>query len=414
MRRKILVVEATDTVRAIAETVLRQNGYEVIAVSEPDRAQEVLEFSRPDLVVISADVRAANGLPYYEKVRQDAVSATIPMLLFEPADKSALDFPEEVIIPQPFDPRDFLARVGVFIGQGDAKPAAASADNPLSSSPVDDEFLDAALGLDRIDVTESEVMDNTVIRAKKVAVGSGNNSTGLSSESQGNDSLSDSSKVESLMIQDDTSQIRHKKQVKRAQPKIEGTGKLEILDDQFGMNEAEIAFDEPEDQVHDYDWFVQSMQTDKEAPAKPTSPPVEKPRHDEVDTLTFDEPSAAVDPITPPPSQPAQPQAGDQQGAGVEKFIDEFKKEIEQLRDGETDSLEMAVRRSASETHSGDDIAWDEELEDITPRQLRLFTQAFAEELGHKIAQMVIEKIDADKLLHLLKTEILKRRDQSS
>ncbi len=414
MRRKILVVEATDTVRAIAETVLRQNGYEVIAVSEPDRAQEVLEFSRPDMVVISADIRAANGLPYYEKVRQDAVSATIPMLLFEPADKSPLDFPEEVIIPQPFDPKDFLARVGVFIGQGDEKPATASADNPLSSSPVDDEFLDAALGLDRIDVTESEVMDNTVIGGKKAAAATAHKSTGLSSESQTIDSLSDSSKVESLMIQDDNSQIRHKKPVKKPEPIIEGSGKLEILDDQFGMNEAEVSLDEPEGQVHDYDWFVQSMQTDKEAPAAPTPPPAETASPSGPDILTFDDPSAAVDPITPPPSQPVQPKTGEPQGAGVEKFIDEFKKEIEQLRDGEAESLEMAASRSAQQAHSGDDVAWDEELESITPKQLRLFTQAFAEELGHKIAQMVIEKIDTDKLLHLLKAEILKRRDQSS
>ena len=43
MHKRILIIEAADAVRGIAENVLRQNGYEVISVSDAEKALEVLQ-----------------------------------------------------------------------------------------------------------------------------------------------------------------------------------------------------------------------------------------------------------------------------------------------------------------------------------------------------------------------------------
>ena len=83
MHRKILVVEQADTMRTVAETVLRQNGYEVIAVSAADKAREVLELSRPDLIIVGADIQTPDGAPFYERLQLDDNTRAIPMLLFE-------------------------------------------------------------------------------------------------------------------------------------------------------------------------------------------------------------------------------------------------------------------------------------------------------------------------------------------
>jgi CheY-like chemotaxis protein len=406
MRRKVLIVEQTDTTRSVAEAVLRQNGYEVISVAEADRAEEVLEFARPDLLVVSADVQARDRGPFYEKLRQSASTASIPMLLFEPVDRSPLDYPDEVIIRRPFDPRDFLAKVSVFMGQADSREPAKA--NPLKASAVDDEFLDAALGLDRLVVTDSEVMDSTgAVRMPKVG-GQSVQSVGLGGQPNGDD-LSQSAKIESLMIHEDASQIAHKPAAKKGPAPVEGTGKLEILADQYGMADPNALTGQVEGQAHDYDWFINAMRTD-DSPAGATpqqSVSSSRDSRSESGKLSISEPSAAVDPVTPGPGQGTKrPVVGT---AGVEKFIDEFKREIEQLRADESDVVhESAPKRTDAKTEGG--LSWDETLERLTAEQAAAFTREFAAELGRRVAEMVVAKIDSDKLLRMIKNEILTRR----
>ena len=63
MRKRVLIVEGADAVRGVAESVLRQNGYEVIAVSSGEKAKEVLQYARPDLIVLGAgSTRSSGGL----------------------------------------------------------------------------------------------------------------------------------------------------------------------------------------------------------------------------------------------------------------------------------------------------------------------------------------------------------------
>jgi len=400
MRRKVLIVEQTDTTRSVAEAVLRQNGYEVISVAEADRAEEVLEFARPDLLVVSADIQSRDRGPFYEKLRQSASTAAIPMLLFEPVDRSALDFPDEVIVRRPFDPRDFLAKVSVFMGQ--VEPREPGKANPLKASSVDDEFLDAALGLDRLDVTDSEVMDQTTgVKVPKAGAQSVQ-SVGLGGQPHPDDH-SQSAKIESLMIHEDVSQIMHKSAVGKPTAPVEGTGKLEILADQYGLADPSALTEQSEARAHDYDWFVNAMRSDE--PPAGAAPATRDPRS-ESGKLVFSEPSSAVDPVTPGPAPRSQQPAGT---SGVEKFIDEFKREIEQLRADESDEF-PTVSSSKSHAKPGGDSSWDETLERLTPEQAAVFTREFAAELGRRVAEMVVAKIDADKLLRMIKHEILARR----
>jgi len=390
MRRKVLIAEQTDTLRSIAETVLRQNGYDVIAVTAAEKAREVLELSQPDLIIVGADLAAPDGTPYHERIRQDQRTSGIPVLLFEPAGQSDAVYPDEVMIPRPFDPRDFLNKVSVFLGGQETtdQPAPAKPD----ASVVDDEFLDAALGLDRLDVTDSEVMDNTVVGRRPQGGTGAEKLIGLDTGPIEETDVGNST-VESLIIDEGSSQIKHRKMGRKAPPAA-GTGKIEILTDQFGLTDSGSAAKD-ENAVHDYDWFVDAIKNDAD-PANPAA-------HSDSGSLSITDPSVAVDPVT----------SGPVPTAGVEHFIDEFKKEMEQVRSNEEEQpLPEAPLQTPGEL--GDELAWEETLEKIGPAQIDLFIKEFAQDVGRKVAEIMTARIDPDKLLRLIKSEILERQKKSS
>ncbi len=414
MRRKILIVESADTMRTVAETILRQNGYEVIAVANADQAAEVLELTRPDLIVVAADMRTSDEKLYYEKLQDEPATTSVPFLLFEPLDKSSLDFPAEAVIPRPFEPKDFVNRVDVFAGKGEAAPKPA-AKMPLNGSAVDDEFLDAALGLDGtsdgIHVTGSEEMDKTTGVKLRTQVKAEEKMIGMGEEGEPVAELSDSKRVESLVIEDDVSQISHRPPKPKPKP-MEGSGKLEILNDQYGLSKPDEPTADDSDQVHDYDWFINSIAQDSvPGQAKPS----EADGSSDAGELTFTDPSAAVDPVTPNPvsTKPVSGSGEKPANAGVEKFIDEFKKEIEQLRSTEHDDLSVSSPPvSASQPKA--DLTWEDTLEKVGPQEVNQFAGEFARELGRAVAEKIVAKIDADKLLALIKAELFERRRKES
>lgn len=401
MRHKILIAEQTDTLRSIAETVLRQNGYDVIAVTAAEKAREVLGLSQPDLIIVGADLVTPDGTPYFERIRQDARTNSIPVLLFEPAGQSDAVFPDEVIISRPFDPRDFLHKVSVFLG--DKKSANPTAPAEAANSVVDDKFLDAALGLDRIDVTDSEVMNNTTIGPNTQPSSGSEKLIGLDTGPI-DDADFGHSTVESLIIDEDSSQIKHRK-MGRTEPPAAGTGKIEILTDQFGMVSSSPSGDggDSEGDVHDYDWFVDAMNTEGD--------PDGKPAHADSGSISITDPSAAVDPITPSPV--TSPASNSTPSVGVEHFIDEFKKEMEQVRSEEVSEPVQTDRVKAPDAVV-DEMAWEETLEKIGPTQIDIFIKEFAREVGQKVAEMMASRIDPDKLLRMIKSEIIERQEKSS
>ena len=143
-------------------------------------------------------------------------------------------------------------------------------------------------------------------------------------------------------------------------------------------------------------------------------------KHDDIDELTFTENSANVDPITPGPSHsagagkssgPMSPSA--RQTAGVDKFIDEFKKEIEKIR---ADDQEVAVEdeRGTQVATEEQDLVWEEKVEKITPEHMEIFTREFVSQLAEKLAEQIAAKIDSDKLLEMIKSEIMGRSSKKS
>ncbi len=413
MRKRVLVAESADAVRQVVESVLRQNGYDVIAVSTAGKAAEVLQFSRPDLIVTGGDLTDEGHRPFYEIVQSDPKTSSLPLLVIEPADKSSVSLPPEVVITRPIDPKDFIQRVGIFLGQATNAPRTATV-NPTHAAPKDDSFLDAALGLDRIDVTSSEDMDRTgALKLPKSKNASGK-VTAYEGTGDG-DTMSDSHKVESLIIHDESTDIRPQDTRPPQKTETPGTGKIEIMPDQYGISDPEAFHQRPERQTHDYDWFVNAMRDEvasvesKAATATPTGGTKSLSPVTDSQKLHVTETASIIDPITSAVTSRAStpPGAGGKrsQTEGVEKFIDEFKREIELLRAREPETSDMPATSSTQAPTGG--MTWEEEIEALTADQVRLFTREFSARLAERVAERIVAKIDPDKLLLLIKDEIV-------
>ncbi|MEW5795386.1 MAG: hypothetical protein AB1772_03400 [Candidatus Zixiibacteriota bacterium] len=395
MARKILIAEQADTTRTVAETVLRQSGYDVIAVIAAQKAREVLELSRPDLIIMGADLMAPDGTPYYERVRQDCQDRLVPVLLFEPADRTGFaPSSDHVVIPRPFDPQDLLNKVTAALSRGDE----AAVGGPLAGTEIDDSFLDAALGLDDIAVTSSEVLDKTSLGARGQAA-SAEKLIGLDGQSD-QAGETGGTRVESLVL--DTNSSRIVRQVPGRKAPMDGTGKLEILSDQYGLKEP-LPSGQEERAVHDYDWFIDSMRKDADPAVALTPNPVDSGK------LKLSDHAAAIDPRTP---GPGTHRAATPSPAGVEKFIDEFKKEMRQLHETESESLVPDVRTIGPD-RVAEPVGWEEKLETLAPTELDQFTREFARELGRRVAEIIAAKIDSEKLMRLVKAEIVQRHRKS-
>ena len=419
MHKRVLVAETADTTRSVAESVLRQNGFEVISVMSAEKALEVLQFTTPDVLIIGGELKGPDGRPFYERIQDNPKTSSLPLLLFDSADSEGLPFPDEVIIPRPFDPKDFIQRVMVFSGQ--VRDTRRPKTSPLDAATIEDEFLDSALGIDHLDVTDSEVMDRTQMTGRSKAKGVVEKMVGMDHYVEHDETLSESQRVESLMIRDEDTRTGPAKPAPGPARKS-GTGKIEILNDQFGISDPASVQAEQADSDHDYDWFVDSMRNEA-APEKAAAPKKGQPSADSHD-LALESNSVSVDPVTPPPKTAAAKAAAPakeesaagmvkKNTAGVEKFIDEFREEMERIR-SDVEPEMVAVKPDAPSKPSGDDTArtWEERLENITPEHVALFSKQLAAELGKSLAEKLIEKIDSEKLIRLIAAELAARVKQ--
>ena len=119
------------------------------------------------------------------------------------------------------------------------------------------------------------------------------------------------------------------------------------------------------------------------------------------------EPQGTPNEGTPPATPEASAQPAQQKSPGPDKFIDEFKKEMDKIRSDEPESVTINDGDKAAEDRGS--LSWQDSLEKMTPEQIGVFTRQFVRELADRVAQLIAAKVDEDKLLALLKKEIISR-----
>lgn len=409
MHKRVLLIEESDTIRGVAESLLRQNGFEVLSMKSGEKALEVLNLTKPDVIVVASDMKYKGNTLMYKQLQINPNAAELNILVMADENELEIAHPTEKTINKPFDPKEFIGMVSDLSGAlVKTDQITKDPSNPLSVSQVEDEFLDAALGLDGFEVTDSEVMGNktTKIQTRKksgekmIGYEHLDDTTGISTES---------GKVESLMIRDEDADISQENEKKKKQEEKSGGG-LDILDDQFGLVDLNSTESQhPADfGDHDYNWFLNELQNDAmKGDGKDDNSGKEDLSQSQ--KLAFEDNASIVDPV--PRKTQSSENAESKKSAGVDDFINEFKKEVEKFNIEETESI--TINESTPKEKPTSSLNWQDSIESISQEQIDLFKKEFIDDLSEKISIKIADKIDSVKLLALLKQEIIERAKKS-
>lgn len=132
--KKIVVAEGSPTIKSVADSLLRQCGYDVICTSDGLQAWEIIRSEKPDLVLSGLGLSGMNGLELCRQMAKDVSTGGIPFVLLLGAKDPIRE--DEINsagirgkIRKPFSPKDLLEVVNKLAGPSDLafhKPDNAS------------------------------------------------------------------------------------------------------------------------------------------------------------------------------------------------------------------------------------------------------------------------------------------------
>lgn len=389
-RKQILLVETDEQVRIAVESALRQDGFEVVSVDSAGRAEGILSVSSFDAALIGSGIQDDNGL-YAVSWFGSEERAQTPFAILCQQEVVIPELPEEMVIRYPFPPEVIQNRVRELLGeQTAAAPAAqqvpAGGDETLfGGSDLGEDFLDQALGLDQLEVNESETMN----AGETTQTGQKTTSESL------------------IGYEADVTSISS------TQHAVTGTGEISIeltkktlSDSQKGappQEEVELATDHgqtsppatPAAQQHDYNWFISEMQGD---PSKAKGAPV-------------------LPAAQPPAAQPPQKKSPKKQSAA--EFTKMVKKDISRTTKAavgagaKTKTRSPATARTAAQTvpQPVDEgvFDWhDAPAESAEGSVAAVFSREMAEAVAKEVADRLLKQLNSDKFTKLVETEIKK------
>ena len=235
--KKIIVAEGSPTIKSVADSVLRQNGYDVVCTSDGLQAWEVISSEKPDLVLSGLGLSGISGLELCRMISKDTITGGVPtVLMIGPKDPVS---DAEIIasgargkLRKPFSPKELLDIVGKLTGIPSESPKPANNNEPPT------------------DLTKFSAQVSSTQHLKEKSVGMKLDWLDL------NDSAPSIRKVVSLDINSDE------------QP-------LVIEEDQYGLSRehshgtAESGLKDKDD----YDWFIGEMKRESENKAAGKLPP---------------------------------------------------------------------------------------------------------------------------------------------
>jgi len=128
--KKIVVAESSPTIKSVADTLLRQNGYDVVCTSDGLQAWEVISSGKPDLVLTGLNLSGMSGLELCRQMAGDGLSGGIPVVVMiggrdKVSEEELSTSGIKAKMKKPFSPRDLLNMVSKLIGKGEKtnKPA---------------------------------------------------------------------------------------------------------------------------------------------------------------------------------------------------------------------------------------------------------------------------------------------------
>ena len=113
---KIVIAEASPTIRSVADSLLRQNGYNVICASDGLQAWEIIQAEKPDLILAGLGLTSLSGLDLCKQVAKEQITGGIPVVILVGAKDPISN--EDIFscgargqLKKPFSPKELLELV---------------------------------------------------------------------------------------------------------------------------------------------------------------------------------------------------------------------------------------------------------------------------------------------------------------
>ena len=126
---KILVADDDRTLLEALTMILKDKGYDVVAVPDGQGLLQLIEKEQPDLLMLDIMMPKVDGLQLLQEVRSDERYRDLPVLMIssmapEEATVRSLGLGASDFIAKPFRVRELTARVEAQLRQGEAMQAA--------------------------------------------------------------------------------------------------------------------------------------------------------------------------------------------------------------------------------------------------------------------------------------------------
>jgi two-component system response regulator ResD len=117
----VLVVDDEEIVRAVLTRYLEREGFLVDVAADGEAAVDLVERSRPDIVVLDLMLPRLDGLEVFRRIRNDR---NIPILMLtaksEEVDRIVgLELGADDYVTKPFSPREVVARIRAVLRRGE-------------------------------------------------------------------------------------------------------------------------------------------------------------------------------------------------------------------------------------------------------------------------------------------------------
>jgi len=135
--KKVLVVENSPTIISVADSLLRQRGYDVTCLNDAEKALDFIKAERPDLVLTAIGLNGMDGLQLCRSISAEPLTGGIPVILLMGEKDSIYEDKIDLSgargrINKPFSPKELISIVDKFTGG--SKPAAVKIVDPKAAS----------------------------------------------------------------------------------------------------------------------------------------------------------------------------------------------------------------------------------------------------------------------------------------
>ena len=122
MPKKILLADDSLTIQKVVELTFSDSDFELVCVSNGQRALEKVREERPDLILADVVMPERNGYEVCESIKGNPATAKIPVVLlsgtFEPFDRERAErIGADAIVSKPFDSQQLLSQVEALLAR---------------------------------------------------------------------------------------------------------------------------------------------------------------------------------------------------------------------------------------------------------------------------------------------------------